>query len=197
MRERLANQTGAAGSSFLCTPTVRRGPWSHSHDSLRGGWGCPHPTGEEQELPRGLETASQGHTPRQEQSALGLATIPQESRGPSALGPPEPLLLQDPAGHHFIGFPNLMLNCPVSLSRCWWGPHWCGKRGPLQRAQVLGPGTQPRVATAGRVHSLVPSLTSGQHLAVPVWSERCPRLGAAGEPALSPREPTPPALGEA
>ena len=40
-------------------------------------------------------------------------------------------------------------------------------------------------------------LPSGEHLAVSVWSDHHPRLGPAGEPALSAQEPMLPALGEA
>lgn len=58
---------GAHSRNLIC---------SHSHHSLRGGYGCPHPTGEEQELPRGLESAFQGHTPRREQSASSSPRYP-------------------------------------------------------------------------------------------------------------------------
>lgn len=37
----------------------------HSQDSLRGGWGCPHPSGEEMGISRGHKHGFQGHTTRE------------------------------------------------------------------------------------------------------------------------------------
>lgn len=91
-----------------------------------------------------------------------------------------------------------MLNSVQSPSASAGGDPTDAEGGAFCREpRLLGPGAQPSVTTEGHVHSSAPSLPSGEHLAVPVWSDRCPRLGPAGEPALSPREPTPAALGEA